>query len=193
MEHNGNTSVIIIIIIGRATCVASLHRRKSPASSSHHLQTCAALFLSALQFVWRRHPEMFGLGLGATSAPLCSAHRQLFRLLYLLFITIHCVSAFVSKGDCSCGALCTRCAPGLTKLAVCGRQTAVQNQGEQRNLFLNPHVLTRENETTSVLPRGERGKLSWSRCSSSDSISRSILSLELHGYDRSVGAESSSF
>ena len=56
-----------------------------------------------------------------------------------------------------------------------------------------PHVTTRENETTSVLPRGERGKLSWSRCSATDSISRSILSLSLHGYDRSVGAESSSF
>ena len=133
----------------------------------------------------RRHPEMFGLGATPSPVPSVPAHRlQLFRLLYLLFITIHCVPAFISKGDCSCGALCTRCAPGLTKLAVCARRTAVQDQGEQRNLFLNPHVLTGENETTSVLPRGA-GKLSWSRCSSSDSISRSILSLELHGYDRS--------
>ena len=117
-----------------------------------------------------RHPEMFGLG--ATPSPVrpsIPAHRlQLFRLLYLLFITIHCVPAFISKGDCSCGALCTRCAPGLTKLAVCGRRgrrTVVPELTEQRNLFPYPHVLTRENETTSVLPRGAR-KLSWSRCSS---------------------------
>ena len=165
---------------------------KSPSSWSHHLQ----LFSAALQSrpprpgpgrprrSCDRHPEMFGLG--ATSSP---AHRlQLFRLLYLLFITIHCVPAFISKGDCSCGALCTRCAPGLTKLAVYGRgrRTVVPELTEQRNLFPYPHVLTRENETTSVLPRGAR-KLSWSRCFSGDSISRSILSLALAAWIRSVG------
>ena len=99
--------------------------RKSPASSSHHLQTCAALFCAAIspsaisrchhRVLCGCHPEMFGLG--ATSALLCSSAA----FSVVVPVIHHDLLCPNSNDDCSCVALCIRCAEGWPNWRECPR------------------------------------------------------------------------